>query len=669
MKKEAPSRRFRTALSCALWAAILLALAGCMGADDQNVRAERGVFDMRAQPLAQGEVVTLDGEWELYWDRLLTPQDFQPGKSQPEPSGYFTLPGTWRGHELDNERLGATGQATYRLTLLPGLSSGRLTLRLFDIHEAYTLWANGELVAHSGEPGRSAATEDPARSLHLAEIPVYGRPIELVLQVSNHHFRMGGVTEHIQMARPGVLETARARDWGLALFFSGCMLIIGIYHLVLYFLHKRDPAPLYFGLYCLLVVGYTISSNTSQWVASAILPNWPSGGMEMFSLFCYVSWASMLFRFLERLYPDEFHSFLKYFLDARIVLFIGFLLFAPGVPLYWFIALCLIQMMIYATYYLHRLALCIRRGRAGAQILIVGLIIQFLAGINDVLGHLGVIDTVYLAAPAVCLFVLAQSLALAKRFASAFDDVEQLSVELEQKNVSLQSEMEERNRLEQRVVETSEDERRRISHELHDGLCQQLTGARLRASDLAYRSAGTENEQPLKELVELLTVSTSNARRTARGLWPVEHDASMSGPSLESLVRAINKTTDINVSFEKQCHCEKCTNQLLTPLYRIAQESLANCVKHSQAQEILVKLTCCGDGRLTLFVHDDGIGYDTAAEAEGLGTSIMAHRAKIIGAQLHVSSTPQIGTRVLCEAPCTEILAPSQTPGRKLHDD
>ena len=614
----------------------------------------RGELDLRAPLLNDTSPIALAGQWEFYWGRLLTPEDFQPGKNCPRPTGYSSLPGSWRGKQADGLRLGATGQATYRLRLVTDRDSGCLTLRLFDIHEAYRLWANGELVAQSGVPGTSSETEQPTRSLILADVPFHGHPIELVLQVSNHHFRQGGVTEPILAALPGPLEQAQARDWALSLFFAGSILIMGVYHLVLYAWRKKNPAPLYFGLYCLLVVGYCTTSNSSGWVARLAFPRWDAQSMEMFSLVCFVCWASLIFRFLKTLYPAEFHSFLVHFLDIRIPIFFLLAIFAPGAPLYWFIALCLVQTFAYATYYIFRLALCVRRGRTGAGILLTGLCVQFLAGINDPLAHLGLVKSVYLVEPAVFMFVLAQSLVLSKRFSKSFVSVERLSVELEQNNASLQTEMEQRSRLEKKLVSISEEERRQLSHELHDSLCQQLTGARLRASALAHGHAGDKDGPELAELAEILRTSTQEAYKIARGLYPVE--LGEAGPSLKNLADSIAKATGIHVAFQRRNNCTHCSNENLVPLYRIAQEALANAAKHSQATEIQVKLDCRGDGEIALSVCDDGIGQHQTKSGGGLGTSIMHHRARMIGAQLRIEDGPQGGTQVVCVAPCDAIL-------------
>lgn len=645
----------RRALSCVCIAAIFLCLSGCAsGRSDDRMPAANGVLDLRGHDMTGERPFALDGEWEFYWDRLLTPDAFRDAGSLPEVSGYFPLPGSWRGFELGGVRLGSTGKATYRLRLLTDQTSGRLTLRLFDIHEAYKLWADGRLIAQSGVPGYSAETERPARTIKLAEVPLRGQPIELVLQVSNFHFRRGGVTESILAASPGVLEAAQTRSWGISLFFAGCILIVGVYHLWIYWWRKRDVAPLYFGLYCLLVVGYSVTSNSSGWAVSLLFPGWNSVSMEVFSLSCFVCWASLLYRFLKTIYPDEFHTFPVYLLDGRILIFSLLLIFAPGLPLYWFIAMCLLQTFLYAGYYLHRLSLCVRRRRTGAGILLAGLLVQFIAGVNDPLAHMGIIKSIYLVEPAVCLFILSQALVLSKRFSKAFESVEQLSVELENKNLSLQTEMEERNRLEKKVISISEEERRQLSHELHDSLCQQLTGARLRATAMSHEHAEDKDGPELAELAEMLKISTRDAYRIARGLWPVEHGKN--GPSLENLVRSIAKATGIKVTYNRRCNCDECTNDNITVLYRIAQEALANAAKHANARNIRVELDCCGGDMVTLTVCDDGVGHKSSrVEDGGLGLSIMHHRAKVIGADLEIRVNPSGGTVVTCSAPCIQL--------------
>ncbi|WP_051294873.1 7TM diverse intracellular signaling domain-containing protein [Maridesulfovibrio bastinii] len=623
-------------------------LPGCIPVDHaENQLASHGIYNIESP---SDKIRSLNGEWEFYWNRLLKPVDFQSG-NLPKMDGFFNLPGSWKNHHLGDKKLSRTGQATYRLHLVPQKLSGRMTLRLFDIHEAYKLWVDGRLAAQSGIPGTSAISEHPSRTLKFVEIHFKGKPIELILQVSNHNFRNGGITEPIKIAMPGPLEEEAITSWCFSIFFAGSLLMMGIYHLALFVLRKNNRAALYFSLYCFLVVGYCINSNTSMWVSSLFLPDIDPNILELISLSCFVIWASFIFRFLKTLYPDEIHSFLLYFLDLRILFFVLLLLFADRIILSWFIAFCLLQTFLYAVYYFARLIVCVKRKRVGAKILIVGLAGQLIAGINDPLLHAGIIKSIYLVEPAVFLFALSQSLVLAKHFSSAFSSVEKLSKELENKNTILQNEIHERNRLEAKLVNTSEEERRQLSYELHDSLCQQLTGARLRASALSHTNREKSDGPALLELETILKESTQEAYKIARGLCPVEHTAS--NLSLENLIATLSESTNINVELNKNLVCEDCSYPNLIQFYRIAQEALGNALRYSKADLITVDLECCGEGKLVLTVTDNGIGRKAStSHGGGLGTNIMSHRAALIKATLKVYDPSDGGTCVSCEAPC-----------------
>jgi signal transduction histidine kinase len=636
--------------------AALLVLPGCLWETHPAPRAEHGVLDLRTYAPDVAGPAALDGQWEFYWDRFLTPEDFAVEANAPEPTGYLAFPDSWKGFPVDGKALGGTGQATFRLRLKLWPDARRLTLRLFDIPMAYKLWADGRLVAHSGTVGTDTNTEIPHRSLILAEIKPTGSHMELVLQVSNHHFRAGGVHESIEIAPPGPLETFRALHWNISFAFAGCLLIVAVYHLFLYIQNRKLTAALHFGIYSLFILGYSLTSNTSYWAATHFFQDLPPSVAEYFPIFCYIACGPFLYRFYKSLYPNEIHKAVQYIVDIRLAFFIILLAFAPDYRISQYVALSILTSLLYGIYYIQRLVVCVRRGRKGAGLLLTGSLIFLLTSLNDGLTHAKIINSVYLLEPGMFLLVLFQSLALAKRFTHAIEAEEKLTAELKRKNASLQAEIEERNRLEIEVVNISEEERRSISHELHDGLCQKLTGARLRASILNKRLSGTSDGEAMAKLDEILKASADDAYRTSRGLWPVEHDPSAPGPSLEDLARRIAKDSGVAVHFEKHFHCVECTNPSITMLYRIAQEALTNAVKHAQPKTIHMELRCPAENGVALTVRDDGIGRKATflgeSPGEGLGLSIMAHRAGIIHAALRIEDGPDGGTVVNCVAPC-----------------
>ncbi|WP_243439167.1 sensor histidine kinase [Fundidesulfovibrio soli] len=642
-------------LACAVLAALLC--CGCVSGPGAP-RAAGGVLDLSGMGLAGGGPVRLDGEWELYWNQLLQPDDFRSGLAggeRPSLTGYLELPSAWNAFEVEGKPLPSAGCATLRLVVLPGAAKQELAVRLASVNSASSLWVNGRLCAQSGIVSRSAEAEVPKPSVLLAAFPAEGGPLELVLQISNHSYREAGVLAPVRIGPRAAMEAAQTRQWCVALFFVGSLLVMGVYHLALFWFRRSNRSPLYFGCYCLAWMVNYAQADSSDWVARLFLPDVSAALMDRISVIGFIVSVPIGFTFFRTLYPLEFPRLPQL---ACSVLAAAFALATAALPMmaastvlpaYYSVSIGLI------IYCLCRLFTAWRRGREGAAFILWGFLVLGVVGINDMLADMGLIHSVYLLPVGMFVFILFQAFALSLRFSRAFASVERLSVELERKNDAVEREMAERARLERRVVDISEEERRRLSHDLHDGLCQQLTGARLRCEVLTRKTPeGDANSRELRQLAGLLEESVNQAYDLSCGLWPVEHGPGGNGPSLEELVRRTAAASGIAIEFSQRRGCGGgCRNGLVTQLYRIGQEAMANAVKHASPGRIQVEFACREGGSVTLTVRDDGIGRSAAARGSGgLGMGIMAHRARIIGAELTVEDAPGGGTLVRCTAPC-----------------
>ena len=210
----------------------------------------------------------------------------------------------------------------------------------------------------------------------------------------------------------------------------------------------------------------------------------------------------------------------------------------------------------------------------------------------------------------------------------------------------------ERKLLQQEVLDTAANERRRIGHELHDGLGQFLAGISFRAQALENNLAASAAPQEIDaaELAQLISKAISQTRSLARGLDPEELELGGLPAALQSL------STETNTFFGVQCFL-RCTADLRLPaqgsvaLYRIAQEAIHNAITHGDAQRIEIYLST-DDGHLILRIKDNGAGFDGEAPSRsGMGLRVMHYRARSIGAQLKVASKPGNGTEVCCLIP------------------
>jgi signal transduction histidine kinase len=182
-----------------------------------------------------------------------------------------------------------------------------------------------------------------------------------------------------------------------------------------------------------------------------------------------------------------------------------------------------------------------------------------------------------------------------------------------------------------------------------------LTGARLRCQVLERGSTGgREASGELAALSSLLEDVVSEAYDLSRGLWPVEHDPQGAGPSLEELARRMSESSGVAIEFSRELVCADCANEHVVQLYRIAQEAVANAIKHAKPGRITISLRCQPGDRLTLIVCDDGMGRGAASQSKkgGLGLRIMAHRARMIGGELSIADADGGGTVVTCRLLC-----------------
>ena len=639
----------------------VLVFACCAGGCIKNEKgmpvAKDVVLDISSWNPSPYGPVTLDGQWEFYWDQLLTPDDFANGGSVPAKSGYMTFPGFWKKYELNGQPLPGTGQATFRLRILPPPDVRQLTVRFRSIRAACRIWANGKPIATCGVVGRSDAAETPDRSLVLTSIVNDGKPIDLVLQISNHFFPSGGVQDPIVFAEPGVLEKAHSntRSWGL--LFVGCMLIMAVYHFILYTLRRKDISTLYFGLYCVVLTLLVASNDASDWLIRAYFPDLPFTMVSKLIILSYVTSSSILCRFYRSLFPREFGRIILGIIDIRNVVVIFIVLSQPGVVVQTTVQLFALSAILMSSCFVVLLSLCVRRGYSGSLILLCGIVALAATSMHDIYFLIFSTHVKSLVPLGLFALVLSQAVALAQRFTNSFTAVEKLSEKLEIKNVNLEEEIAERTRLEREIVNISEEERRRISIDLHDGLCQQLTGARLRCAALSQEDLmSDEKSGELQQLSTILDQTVNHAYDLSCGIWPLEHGAASTGPSLEDMIQRYSRSSGICIVFRDERVCDACQNHQVTQLYRIAQEAISNALKHAKPTRITVSFDCASNDMATLTVCDDGVGRSAAAQSKGgLGMNIMAHRAMMIGGDLQIVDIDESeggGTMVVCSVGC-----------------
>ena len=226
----------------------------------------------------------------------------------------------------------------------------------------------------------------------------------------------------------------------------------------------------------------------------------------------------------------------------------------------------------------------------------------------------------------------------------------ELELRVKQRTAALSDEMAERERLERELLEISEREQRRISHDLHDSLGQHLTGAALAGQVLEEKlsTRGLPEAADANKVVELIEEGIAISRKLAKGLHPIEMQADGLMQALEELAATSSELLKVSCRFE--CDSPVLIRDAATSghMYRIAQEAISNAVKHGKARNITIQLETLDDG-IALRLKDDGSGLpDVLPRTAGMGLRIMSHRAGMIGAIFTARREDSGGTTVTC---------------------
>ena len=197
-----------------------------------------------------------------------------------------------------------------------------------------------------------------------------------------------------------------------------------------------------------------------------------------------------------------------------------------------------------------------------------------------------------------------------------------------------------------------EEERTRISRELHDELGQQLTGLKLSFTWLAtrLREGRATNASSVDEMREQLDAAVSSVRRISTELRPLILDDLGFDEAVLWHPREFSRRSALEVTLNLQAAREVQDDNLATALFRIVQESLTNTARHANATRISIDLVAPAN-RLVLTISDNGQGISDNAGRGGIGLVSMRERVNSIGGKFSIVSGAGVGTTIEVTVP------------------
>ena len=228
----------------------------------------------------------------------------------------------------------------------------------------------------------------------------------------------------------------------------------------------------------------------------------------------------------------------------------------------------------------------------------------------------------------------------------AEDALRRKQAELERSQAELQA-------LAGRLLTAQDDERRRISRELHDDVNQRLAMLTLDVESLqarVSRAPGASAER-LGVIRDRLVELSDDVHRLAYGLHPSVLDHLGLRAALKSHVADLQRRESIRIDLHVGDNLERLPPDVAACLYRVAQAALRNVVKHARANRVAVELKPV-DGGVRLSVSDNGVGFAVPARSsEGLGIVGMQERVRLVGGRFSLASQVDEGSRVTVWVP------------------
>ncbi|MDX5299850.1 MAG: 7TM-DISM domain-containing protein [Gammaproteobacteria bacterium] len=380
--------------------------------------------------------ITLDGPW------LFIPQAFVVNApEQPLPASVlasaqpFQVPGLWNRDQAQRAATPVQGYGTFLLDLHVPPGERPYVLKLPDMPSAWRLWVNGRVLAVQGVPGTQASEEQPAFGPRSVQVDAQDGVLRLALQVSNFHYKEGGIWHSLYLADPATRAQVQDLPMVRDALVVGLLVAIGLYHLVVFGVRRQERAALAFGLFTL---GVGLRTGLV--------------GERIFYPLIDVGWATWqrLEHVLFFVSLPLFVAYFRYLFEQetpRLLVRLSVVAAAVGVvasltlPVAGFTRLntpyqgvillaCLCMLVSYARAW--------RARRTGVRLFGGSLILLVLAIIHDVLLAQLWIQSVPMVSFGLIGFLVAQAILLNQRYADSLQRIEEMSVELQRRNAELE---------------------------------------------------------------------------------------------------------------------------------------------------------------------------------------------------------------------------------------
>lgn len=393
-----------------------------------NPVVKQGVIDLTTWDFTKKGAATLDGIWDFYPNQLLTPVDFEADVSERKPLGppaAIQVPARW------NKTMGeAHGYGTYhlRVKLRPSFEKNDYGIRTQNIRMAHRIFIDGKEIGGKGLPGETRETDLQYNLPFTGFTSIEGDRADIIIQVSNYTYSSGGIVASLLFGDEHSILYSQQWDWLKDLMTLFGFILPAAFFLLLFRLRRSEKELRYLGLFSLSGAMYALTHGEK--LLGTFVPFLPNTEILRLQLISSALAYYYLLRYMDALVPGAIHKWYVrlgitlVILQCAIGLTLSPVLFSQLEPLMPMVSLSVIVYTLRAMFY------WLKKRPNDSHYVLISMMSILMVVILYTIGAFTTQDTAFLALYELLLFVFAQMILTAIRFAQSFREVEALSERL-----------------------------------------------------------------------------------------------------------------------------------------------------------------------------------------------------------------------------------------------
>ncbi|MGV2884847.1 ATP-binding protein [Paenibacillus taichungensis] len=393
-----------------------------------NPHARDGVMDLTSWNFDRHGAASLNGTWDFYPGQLLTPVDFEADVSgrkllsKPLP---IHVPSRWNG------TLGeAHGYGTYhlRVRIPQRLEKNDYGIRTQNIRMAHRLFIDGKEIGGKGLPGTTRNTDIQLNLPFTGFTSIEGDVADIIIQVSNYSYSSGGIIASILFGDEHSILKSQQQDWLKDLMTLFGFILPAAFFLMLFRLRRSEKELRYLGLFSLSGAMYALTHGEK--LLGTLLPFLPNNDILRLQLLSAALAYYYLLRYMDALVPGAVHQwFVRLGVVLVIVQCVVGLTLSPVLFSLLELPMLLISLVVIG-YTLRAMIHWLKKQPNDGHFVLMSMMSIFMVVVLHTVGAFTTVDTTFLALYELLLFVFAQMILTATRFAQSFREVEALSERL-----------------------------------------------------------------------------------------------------------------------------------------------------------------------------------------------------------------------------------------------